>query len=66
MTLDAAARIIIVAVLALATIWASGRILGRLGFSPWWSVISWLMPVNIIGLIVLSLIEWPIERDRRR
>ena len=43
-------------------IWASARILRRIGFSRWWAVLAIAWPLNLIGLIVLALIRWPIER----
>jgi hypothetical protein len=40
-----------------------GRILGRLGFSPLWSVLTFIPIVNLIGLWVLALSNWP-RRDQ--
>lgn len=38
------------------------RILGRLGFSRWWGLISLIPYLNIVGLCVLAYVKWPIER----
>lgn len=38
------------------------RILGRLGFSPWWGLISLIPYLNVVGLCVLAYVKWPIER----
>ncbi len=61
MTPETGFRAIVVAALCFATIWASARILIRLGFSPWWAAISWLMPINIIGLVVVAIVRWPVS-----
>ena len=63
MTPQVELRGVVVAVMIVVTIWASARILIRLGFSPWRAAISWLMP---IGLVVLALVRWPVERGGRR
>ena len=39
-----------------------GRILGRLGFSPFWSLLALVPLVNFISLWVFAFIDWP--RDR--
>lgn len=39
-----------------------GRILGRIGFSPFWSVLAFIPVVNLIGLWIVALADWP--RDR--
>ena len=66
MTPEVEFRGVVVAVLIVVTIWASARILVRLGFSPWRAAISWLMPINILGLVVLALVRWPVERGGKR
>jgi hypothetical protein len=35
-----------------------GRILGRLGFSPFWSVLALIPLVNLVALWVLALAPW--------
>jgi hypothetical protein len=56
-------QIVLVAALCAIVAWASARILRRIGFSPWWATLSFIAPLNVIGLIVLALVEWPIERN---
>ena len=41
-----------------------GRILKRLGFSPFWSILSLIPLVNLIGLWIVAFVEWP-QPDRR-
>jgi hypothetical protein len=41
------------------TLYPIGRILGRLGFSPFWSVLALIPLVNLIGLWLLAFIDWP-------
>ena len=36
-----------------------GRILGRVGFSPFWSVFALIPFVNLIALWLFALIDWP-------
>ncbi len=55
-------RVALVGALCAIIVWSSSRILERLGFSPWWAAVSFITPLNVIGLVVLALVEWPIER----
>ena len=50
--------ILIVAVI----IYPVGRILGRIGFSPLWSILVFLPFLNLIGLWMLAFTEWPEKR----
>ena len=36
-----------------------GRILNRIGFSPFWSVLALIPIVNLIALWILAVIDWP-------
>lgn len=55
--------IIMVAVL----VYPIGRILGRLGLSPFWSVIAFIPFVNLIALWFLAFMDWPMtEREVSR
>jgi len=40
-------------------IYPVGKILIRLGFSPFWSILALIPPFNLIALWVLALIDWP-------
>lgn len=51
----------VIAVAAVLTIIPSVMILRRLGFSPWWAIISWISPLNILGLWAIALVKWPVE-----
>lgn len=55
-------EIAVVTALCATIVWASSKVLKRLGFSPWWAAISFITPLNVIGLVVIALVEWPIER----
>jgi len=48
-----------------ANLMAIVRILRRMGYSGWWSLISFLPVINVIGLWVLSRLPWP-NCDRGR
>lgn len=39
-----------------------GRILSRIGFSPLWSIIAFIPVLNLAGLWVLALTDWPRRR----
>jgi hypothetical protein len=41
-----------------------GRILGRLGFSPFWSLLVFIPLVNLISLWMLAFSEWHAGRER--
>jgi hypothetical protein len=47
------------AVMVAIVLYPIGRILGRLGFSPFWSVVVLIPLANLIGLWILALIAWP-------
>lgn len=51
-------------VLAVLILYPSGRILGRIGFSPFWSVLAFIPLANIIGLWVLALGAWPRDKEK--
>jgi len=36
-----------------------GRILGRIGLSPFWSVVALIPFFNLVALWVLAFIDWP-------
>jgi len=40
-----------------------GRILGCLGFSPFWSLLVFIPLVNLISLWVLAFSEWPTGKE---
>lgn len=39
-----------------------GRILSRVGFSPFWSVIALIPLANLVGLWIVALVDWPREK----
>ena len=60
---------IIFAIVAALILYPTGRILSRIGFSPFWSLIAFIPLINLVGLWVLALAAWPRhpashERDR--
>ncbi len=40
------------------------KILGRIGFSGWWSLLALVPLVNIIALWVFAFMEWPSGQAR--
>lgn len=56
-------HLIVFAIAAALILYPTGRILQRLGFSPFWSVIALVPFVNLIGLWVVATVPWP--RDER-
>jgi predicted PurR-regulated permease PerM len=47
------------AVMVAVVLYPVGRILRRLGLSPFWSVLALIPFVNLISLWVLAFSEWP-------
>jgi hypothetical protein len=44
-------------------IYPIGRILWRLGLSPFWSILAFVPLVNLIGLWALAFADWPQRRQ---
>jgi hypothetical protein len=45
------------------------KILGRLGFSKWLTIVYFIPFVNIVGIWILAYVRWPAvnrEQERRR
>jgi len=57
---------ILFAVFAALVLYPIGRILARIGFSPFWSVIALIPLVNLVGLWIVALVDWPREKGRAR
>jgi hypothetical protein len=55
---------IMFAALVALILYPAGRILTRIGFSPFWSVVALIPFANLIGLWVLALTAWP--RDGKK
>lgn len=55
---------LIFAIFIAVLLYPVGRILNRIGFSPFWSVLALIPLVNLIALWVLALSDWPRERAR--
>lgn len=55
---------IIFALAVALIVYPVGRILGRMGFSPFWSVLALIPFVNLIALWLLALSPWPRETGR--
>jgi hypothetical protein len=47
--------VIIVALVA----YPVGRILRRMGFSPLWAILAFLPLLNLLGLWIVALSDWP-------
>ena len=54
---------ILFAVFAALVLYPIGRILARIGFSPFWSVIVLIPLANLVGLWIIALSDWP--KDKR-
>lgn len=46
-------------VMVLLLVYPIGRILGRLGLSPFWSIVAVVPFVNLLALWILAFAEWP-------
>jgi hypothetical protein len=52
------------AAMVAAVLYPIGRILGRIGLSPFWSVFALIPLVNLIALWVLAFTDWPRDTDK--
>lgn len=60
---------LVFAILAAVVLYPLGRILDRIGFSPFWSVLALIPFANLLALWVLAFSDWPPrqrETDLRR
>lgn len=48
-------------IMVVVIVYPLGRILSRLGYSPFWCIVAFIPVVNLIGLWILALTEWPRE-----
>jgi hypothetical protein len=46
-------------VMVVVILYPVGRILARIGISPFWSIVALIPFVNLIALWLLAFIEWP-------
>ena len=53
---------IVFAAFAALVLYPTGRILSRIGFSPFWSVVAFIPFANLAGLWFVALTAWP--RDK--
>ncbi|MBN9553492.1 MAG: hypothetical protein J0H61_02265 [Alphaproteobacteria bacterium] len=47
------------AVIAAILLYPIGRILGRMGLSPFWSIVMFIPVLNLIALWVIAFADWP-------
>ncbi|SAL02663.1 membrane protein [Caballeronia arationis] len=52
------------AVMVLVLLYPLGRILTRIGLSPFWSILALVPILNLIGLWLLAFIDWPDRRSK--
>ncbi len=50
---------IMFAIMIVVILYPIGRVLGRIGMSPFWSILALIPLVNLIALWVLAFVEWP-------
>jgi predicted PurR-regulated permease PerM len=43
-----------------------GTILRRIGFSPFWSVVVCVPMLNVLGLWILALADWPTQLNKQQ
>lgn len=56
-------HVIILLILPLiVTIWAAAVILGKAGYSPWFAVLTLIPGALFVGMIILAIVTWPLER----
>jgi hypothetical protein len=52
------------AVMVAVILYPIGRILKRIGMSPFWSVVALIPLGNLVGLWVLAFVDWPSGEDK--
>lgn len=57
---------IVFAAVAALILYPVGRILSRIGFSPFWSVVAFVPVANLIALWVVALTTWPRDKGETR
>ena len=55
---------LIFAVMVTVILYPTGRILARIGLSPFWSILALIPFVNLVALWLLAFIDWP-ARERK-
>lgn len=51
-------------VMVAVILYPMGRILNRLGLSPFWSLLTFIPLVNLISLWALAFSDWPAEKNK--
>jgi hypothetical protein len=46
-------------VMVALVLYPTGRILGRIGFSPFWSILALVPLANLVALWILAFVGWP-------
>ena len=46
--------------------WPTSKILRRMGFSGWWTLLSLVPLVNIVAVWILATARWPLTPDPAR
>jgi hypothetical protein len=46
-------------VMIAVVVYPAGRVLNRIGFSPFWSILIFAPLVNLVALWILAFTEWP-------
>jgi hypothetical protein len=60
-----AAHWIVFLVMAVVLLYPIGRILKRIGLSPFWAVLAFVPLLNLLGLWVLAFVDWPRQDSGR-
>lgn len=50
------------ALMVAAVAYPIGKILARIGFSPFWAVLTFVPVANLVAIWILALSPWPCER----
>lgn len=57
-------QILIILVLLVITTWPSWRILDKVGFSRWWTIVVFVPILNLVMFWVLAFVKWPaVDRE---
>lgn len=53
--------LLIVSIIAVLMVLPTVKILRRMGYNPWWAIVTVISPLNLIGLWYLAYAVWPAE-----
>ncbi|MFD2262136.1 hypothetical protein ACFSM5_04500 [Lacibacterium aquatile] len=54
--------LVILLPLVILWFWAFVRILNKMGYSGWWSLLTFIPPLSLVALWIVAFADWPSQR----